>query len=60
MLFDEATDLVGMKTEEMIQDVIQENFSNSTLLLIVHRISSAINSDKILVMDKGKVLEFDT
>lgn len=44
----------------MIQKTIDQEFSDCTRLTIAHRLNTVINSDRILVLDKGLVAEFDT
>ena len=60
VLMDEATANIDIKTEETIQKLINERFRDATVITIAHRLNTIINSDKVLVLDKGKVAEFDT
>ena len=60
VIMDEATANIDIKTEESIQSLINERFKNATVITIAHRLNTIINSDKVLVMSKGKVAEFDT
>ena len=59
-MIDEATANIDMNTEQIIQELMNEEFKDSTVITIAHRLSTVIKSDKILVMSFGKVVEFDT
>ena len=60
VLIDEATANIDIKTEETIKKLIDEYFRDATMITIAHRLNTIIKSDKILVLDNGKVAEFDT
>lgn len=60
VLLDEATASVDQKTERAIQQVLEKIFVNTTMIIIAHRIQTVNHCDKILVMDNGKVVEFDS
>ena len=57
ILLDEATSSLDSDTEEKIQKAIEELIYDKTTIVIAHRLSTILNSDKIYVMEKGKILD---
>nr|CAD98883.1 ABC protein [Phanerodontia chrysosporium] len=60
VVLDEATASVDLETDSKIQQTIQTQFKDKTLLCIAHRLRTIISYDRILVLDAGTIAEFDT
>ncbi|KAA8519399.1 hypothetical protein F0562_013655 [Nyssa sinensis] len=60
LVLDEATAAVDVRTDALIQKTIREEFKSCTMLIIAHRLNTIIDSDRILLLDSGRVLEYDT
>ena len=57
MVFDEATSSLDSKSEQGILDNIREIARNQTSLVVAHRLSTVVDADRIVVLDKGRVVE---
>lgn len=60
LLLDEATANVDHRTDQLIQKTIRKRFAHCTVITVAHRLNTIIDSDKILVLDAGSVVEFDS
>ena len=57
LILDEATSSIDSQTEKIIQDAMAVLMKNRTTLVIAHRLSTIKNADKIILLDKGKIIE---
>ncbi|KIY50596.1 hypothetical protein FISHEDRAFT_39032 [Fistulina hepatica ATCC 64428] len=60
IILDEATSSIDFATDKKIQTTIREEFTESLLLTIAHRLRTVIDYDRLIVLDKGQIIEFDT
>ncbi len=60
LIFDEATAAVDSETESLIQSAIERLISGRTTLMIAHRLSTLRKANKIVVVDKGEIIECGT
>ncbi|KNC99091.1 uncharacterized protein SPPG_06036 [Spizellomyces punctatus DAOM BR117] len=59
LIMDEATANVDLETDALIQKLLRRAFRDCTILCIAHRVGTVLDYDRVLVLDKGRVVEFD-
>lgn len=59
LILDEATANVDPDTDRRVQETIREKFKECTVLTIAHRLNTVMDSDRVLVIDAGRAVEFD-
>jgi len=60
LLMDEATASVDYATDELIGKTIRHEFAESTILTIAHRLRTVIDYNRVMLLEDGKLVEFDT
>ncbi|CAG2181628.1 unnamed protein product, partial [Oppiella nova] len=60
LILDEATAAVDLETDSLIQTTIRKAFSECTVLTIAHRLHTILDSNRVLVLDEGRIAEFDS
>ena len=60
LFFDEATSALDANNEKEIMEKLDVFFKDKTVLVIAHRLSTVMNADKIVVLEKGKIIETGT
>jgi len=60
LVMDEATANIDTSTDRIVQNSMRELFADRTRLTIAHRIGTILDSDKILLLESGRVVEFDS
>ena len=57
LVLDEATSSLDSESEHLIQEAMDEVMNNKTTIVIAHRLSTIMKMDRIIVMDKGQIIE---
>ena len=60
LFFDEATSALDANNEKEIMEKLDVFFKNKTVVVIAHRLSTVMNADQIVVLEKGKIIELGT
>lgn len=59
LLLDEASSSIDLETDHLLQKTLRTEFSHCTTITIAHRLATIMDSDRVLVLDAGKVQEFE-
>lgn len=57
LLLDEVSSSVDIETERIMQEVMKQEFANYTIIAVSHRLAMIMDYDKVVVMDKGEIVE---
>ncbi|KAF7657887.1 hypothetical protein LDENG_00020780 [Lucifuga dentata] len=60
LILDEATAAIDTETDRLIQETIRSAFDNCTTLIIAHRLNTVMSCNRVMVLDNGQILEFDS
>jgi len=60
LVMDEATASVDYATDELISKTIRQEFVDSTILTIAHRLRTVVDYNRVMLLDEGRIVEFDT
>ena len=59
IILDEATANVDFATDRLVQETIRSKFHNCTVITIAHRVDTILDYERIMVLERGRVVEFD-
>lgn len=59
LVLDEATAAVDLETDDLIQTTIRTQFAECTVITIAHRLNTIMDSDRVMVLQAGRIAEFD-
>ncbi|KAI9204916.1 P-loop containing nucleoside triphosphate hydrolase protein [Polychytrium aggregatum] len=60
VVLDEPTNAIDAESTSLVEETIKQNFANATVIVLASRFHNVIRSDRIMVMDAGRIVEFDT
>ncbi|KAM4733129.1 LOW QUALITY PROTEIN: ATP-binding cassette sub-family C member 5 [Anableps anableps] len=60
LILDEATAAIDTETDRLIQETIRSAFGSCTTLIIAHRLNTVMSCSRVMVLDNGQILEFDS
>lgn len=60
LLLDEASSSIDLESDALLQSTLRADFSHCTIITIAHRLETILDSDRVLVMEQGRVVEFDS
>lgn len=59
IILDEATSNIDPFADQFVQSILTEKFNDCTIITIAHRLNIIMSYDKILLLDEGKIMEYD-
>jgi ABC-type multidrug transport system fused ATPase/permease subunit len=60
VILDESTSAIDADSDQLVQRVVREQMADKTILTIAHRLDSIMDYDRVMVLEKGEIIEFDT